>query len=369
MIKSTLANVIVNADPSNYTHGRKGYSICKITPHHMAGILTAEQCGKIFQNPARNASANYGIGNDGTIACYVGEENRAWTSSSSSNDCQAITIEVSDCEYGGQWRISDAAWNSLINLCVDICKRYNFRLEYDGTPRGSLTRHNMFANTNCPGPYLEGRFQELADKVNSILDGETSQPVPQPTPSTGRNVGDVVTINGIYTASNSTKKLKPARTTGTITKIVNGALNPYLLDNGNLGWVNDSVIVEAQQSQPQPQPSRKSVSELADEVIAGKWGVGEERKNRLEAAGYSYTEVQNEVNKRYGKQPVSAPVSSEINVGDTVQINSGAERYVTGQRIPGWVKNNKYKVIQKANKKILLNSIMSWVYVSDVHKA
>ena len=45
----------------------KSYKICKFTPHHMAGILTGEQCGKIFQNPNRQASSNYGIGNDGRI--------------------------------------------------------------------------------------------------------------------------------------------------------------------------------------------------------------------------------------------------------------------------------------------------------------
>jgi hypothetical protein len=35
----------------------------------------------------------------------------------------------------------------------------------------------------------------------------------------------------------------------------------------------------------------KTVAELASEVIAGKWGNGTERKTRLTAAGYSYTEV------------------------------------------------------------------------------
>lgn len=40
----------------------------------------------------------------------------------------------------------------------------------------------------------------------------------------------------------------------------------------------------------------KSVTEVAKEVIAGKWGNGEDRKSRLAAAGYNYTEVQNQVN-------------------------------------------------------------------------
>lgn len=148
MTKSPLTNEVVLADSSNYTHGRKGYKVCKITPHHMAGVLTGSQCARLFQNASRNASANYCIGVDGDIVLNVPEEYRAWTSSSSSNDCQAITIEVSDSDY--DWHISEKSWNSLVNLCVDICCRYNFKLTYDGTPNGSLTRHNMFANTNCP---------------------------------------------------------------------------------------------------------------------------------------------------------------------------------------------------------------------------
>ena len=150
MIKSDLTNKVVEASKSNYTTGRNGYKICKITPHHMAGKLTGEQCAKLFQNKNRKASANYCIGNDGDIVCSVGEENRAWTSSNRENDYQAITIEVSNSSVGGDYPISDKAWNSLVNLCVDICKRYGFKLIYDGTKNGSLTRHNMFANTSCP---------------------------------------------------------------------------------------------------------------------------------------------------------------------------------------------------------------------------
>jgi hypothetical protein len=43
----------------------------------------------------------------------------------------------------------------------------------------------------------------------------------------------------------------------------------------------------------------KSISKLADEVIARKWGDGEDRRNRLTEAGYDYDAVQREVNRRY----------------------------------------------------------------------
>lgn len=47
----------------------------------------------------------------------------------------------------------------------------------------------------------------------------------------------------------------------------------------------------------QPKVVSKSVETVAKEVIAGKWGNGEERKKKLEAAGYNYAAVQAEVNK------------------------------------------------------------------------
>lgn len=56
--------------------------------------------------------------------------------------------------------------------------------------------------------------------------------------------------------------------------------------------------------------SKKTVSQLADEVIAGKWGNGDTRKKKLEAAGYDYAAVQAEVNKQLG-------VSTSMGGGNT----------------------------------------------------
>lgn len=41
----------------------------------------------------------------------------------------------------------------------------------------------------------------------------------------------------------------------------------------------------------------KSITEIAREVIAGKWGNGSDRKKRLKSAGYNYSEVQTKVNE------------------------------------------------------------------------
>lgn len=157
--------------------------ITKITPHHMAGNLTVESCGNIFANPARKASSNYGIGTDGRIALYVEEKNRAWTSGNADNDQSAVTMEVANCAGAPNWEISDKAWNSLVNLCVDICQRNGIKaLTWTGGKDGSLTCHYMFQATACPGPYMKGRMAELANTVNARL-GSQPAPAPQPAPT------------------------------------------------------------------------------------------------------------------------------------------------------------------------------------------
>lgn len=98
-------------------------TVKKITIHHMAGDISLERLGEVFANPGRGASANYAIDVEGDVALYVEECNRAWTSSNSDNDNMAVTIEVANDENGGEWHVSDESYNTLINLCVDICER------------------------------------------------------------------------------------------------------------------------------------------------------------------------------------------------------------------------------------------------------
>ena len=156
--------------------GQRGHKIDKITIHHMSGNLSVEGCGAVFAPVSRQASSNYGIGSDGRVGLYVEEKNHSWCSSSWSNDDRAITIEVAN--DGGaetKWHVSDKALNKLIELCVDICKRNGIsKLNYTGNTSGNLTMHRWFAATDCPGPYLAGKFPYIAEQVNKRLAGKTA---------------------------------------------------------------------------------------------------------------------------------------------------------------------------------------------------
>ena len=146
-------SLLVNYTKLSPNYNTRTGKINKITIHQMAGNISVQTCGNIFANADKEASANYGIDNNGLVGMYVEEKNRAWTSSSFENDNQAITIEVANDGGAPDWHVSDKALNKLIELCVDICKRNNIdKLNYTGDANGNLTRHNMFVPTVCPRP-------------------------------------------------------------------------------------------------------------------------------------------------------------------------------------------------------------------------
>lgn len=65
-----------------------------------------------------------------------------------------------------------------------------------------------------------------------------------------------------------------------------------------------SLHFEGSYQTPQvTQPARKSVHDVALDVLKGLWGNGDDRRNRLTKAGYDYTAVQREVNRIIGGRP------------------------------------------------------------------
>ena len=76
---------------------------------------------------------------------------------------------------------------------------------------------------------------------------------------------------------------------------------------------NEDIIKESGSTE---NTDKKSVDELAQEVIDGKWGDGEARKKKLEAAGYDYNAVQNRVNEMLAKPKKSvAEVAKDVIAG------------------------------------------------------
>jgi lysozyme len=95
-------------------------------------------------------------------------------------------------------------------------------------------------------------------------------------------------------------------------------------------------------------PAKKSVEDLASEVIAGKWGNGTDRKKRLTAAGYDYNAVQAKVNEKLGASEKASAVYYTVKRGDT--LSAIAKKYGTS-----------VSAIQKLNSSLIKN--VNLIYV------
>ena len=160
--------------------GLRTHAIERITPHCVVGQISVERLGEIFFNPARKASCQYGIGSDGRIGQYLEENKRSGCSSSNENDQRAITIECAS-DINPPYVFKDIVYAKLIELCADICKRYNKnKLLWLGDKAKTLsykplqnemilTVHRWFAAKECPGEWLYSRMGDLAAKVTAQL--------------------------------------------------------------------------------------------------------------------------------------------------------------------------------------------------------
>ena len=268
--------------------GQRTHSIDRITPHCVVGQCSVETLGNIMYPTSRQASCNYGIGPDGRVGMYVEEKNRSWCSSSNANDQRAITIECASDTFH-PYAMNDKVYATLITLCTDICRRNgkkkllwfadkNKSLAY--SPKQDemvLTVHRWFANKSCAGDWLYSRLGDVAAKVTVNL---SSASTPTTTPSTSKTTEEVAkeVIAGKWGNGEDRKQ-----------RLTAAGYNYSLIQ----AKVNELMGAKTT-------VSSKSIDELAREVIQGKWGNGEERKNRLISAGYDYSAVQAKVNELMG---------------------------------------------------------------------
>lgn len=305
------SNVMSNSPLVTYTKisshktAPRNNKISKITIHHMAGNLSVETCGNVFQGK-RECSSNYGVSTDGKVGLYVDEKDRSWASSSSVNDNMAVTIEVAD--DGGadtNWHVSDVALAKTIELCADICRRNGIKsLNWTGDTSGNLTVHRMFKATTCPGEYLLSKMSYIASEVNKQLGVSTSN-----------KVSEVHTSSEHSTASTSSDSALAASIASTVTEIkmyrvrkswddADSQIGAFTIlanakkacKSGYFVYDNSGSVVYT----PTSTASNSSVvtkQQLVKDIIAGKYGNGSIRRNNIRKLGYDVDEIQSLVNK------------------------------------------------------------------------
>lgn len=208
-MKMSNSPLVVYTKLSPNHSGTRTQAIDRISPHCVVGQCTAEGLGDWFAKSSTQASSNYGIDKTGRVGMYVEEKNRSWCTSSRANDQRAVTIECAS-DTTAPYAMNNAVYESLINLCADICKRNGKNkliwipdkakaLAYEPAANEMLiTVHRWFANKSCPGDWLYNRLADLAAKVTAKLtDTATPEPATE-TPATFKPYLVRVTISDLY---------------------------------------------------------------------------------------------------------------------------------------------------------------------------
>ena len=111
------------------------------------------------------------------------------------------------------------------------------------------------------------------------------------------------------------------------------------------------------ESKPAASTGKKSTDTIAKEVIAGKWGNGNDRKKKLEAAGYNYNTIQNRVNEMLGVKASSSSGSSGT-TKKTLKVGMKAKPKTAvsydGVKLISSVTKKYYKVIEVKGSRIVL---------------
>lgn len=217
----------------------------------------------------REASAHYQVQSDGRIGQLVWDKDTAWHAGNFDANSTSIGIEHADCQ-ANPWKISDACLENGAHLVAALCKYYKL-----GRPTWmkNVFPHNHFSSTECPA--------SIAGSQNAAYMKRAQQ-----------------WYDAMMKGSSAPAASKPSKP-----------------------------------SKPAPKPAKKKdINTIAQEVIKGAWGNGDDRRRRLEAAGYNYTAVQNAVNAKLGAKsntPTRRPGPSLDDVARAVirgDYGNGEER-------------------------------------------
>lgn len=282
---------------ANQTAGRGGNRISEIIIHH-AATTSFDSIGLTFQNPTRGASAHYGVGRNNNVDQYVSEANTAHHCGNWPHNQRSVGIENVNSSGAPNWEIAPETFNTLVELVRDIASRNSLLPLRVGV---NLFGHKDVSTNPTACPFaLHGRLQEIANRVNNVAAGQS--------PTAPRKSNDVVAAevrNGAW-GNGDDRKARLAAAGYDFNTIQN-------IVNQQLGGSPAAA----------PAPARPSNETIADQVIAGAWGNNPDRVARLQAAGYDAGAIQAAVNQKLGFGSSAPARKSEDQIANEIIAGQG----------------------------------------------
>ena len=239
-----------------------------IVVHNTANDASANNEIEYMKNNENKVSFHYAV-DDIEIVQGIPENQNAWHAGDGRNgegNRKGIAIEICYSKSGREK--FDKAEENAMEFIASKLKEKGWGIE-------KVKKHQDFSNKYCPHRTLDLGWERFLNKIRSYLGEEIVD--------TNTPLKDINTIADEVIAG----------------KWGNGEDRKNRLTQAGYNYSEVQALVN-QKLNGTSTTGKKSIDVIADEVIAGKWGNGNDRKTNLENAGYNYQEVQNKVNEKLG---------------------------------------------------------------------
>ena len=265
-----------------------------IVVHNTANDASANNEIEYMKSNNNKVSFHYAV-DDIEIVQGIPENRNAWHAGdgNGNGNRKGIAVEICYSKTGGE-RFDKAEENAAEFIAS--------KLKEKGWGIDKVKKHQDFANKYCPHRTLDYGWERFLNKIRSYLG--------QSTVDTG-----------------SSKDLNAIADEVIAGKWGNGENRKNRLTQAGYNYSEVQPLVKQKLNGNTSTSNKKSIDTIADEVIAGKWGNGNNRKTNLENAGYNYQEVQNKVNEKLGVS-TSSKKSNETIANEVIKglWGNGQER-------------------------------------------
>jgi N-acetylmuramoyl-L-alanine amidase CwlA len=269
-----------NITTRNYTRGNNR-SIKYIVVHYVGAVSTAKNNSDYFKSI-------YRVVRDEDIAWHCGTTGKYYSNCRNSN---SIGIEMCCYNNNGTLDISENIVNRTIELVKELMAKYKI-------PAENVIRHYDVTHKCCPAPFVNNpsRWNDFKNRLGG-------------------------TVSNTPSSNNGNKSNEEIANEVIAGKWGNGDARKTALQNAGYNYSEIQAIVNQKLTgkiSNTTTSNKKSIDTIVVEVIAGKWGNGEDRKTRLQNAGYNYNEVQAAVNNKLSGKSTSSNKKSNETIANEV---------------------------------------------------
>ena len=273
-----------------------------ITIHNTANNASAENEIKYMIGNNKQVSYHYAV-DDKEIIQGILENRNAWHAGDGNGNGNRKTIGIEICYSTGDKAKFEKAQENAAEFVAYKLKEY-------GWDTNKVYTHKHWSGKHCPHRTLdEYGWEYFINLVKKYMGKQTSPTVTGEMYRVRKSWNNASSQIGAYTIlENAIRACKDGY---------------YVFDSkGNIIYPEKELQVAP------PAPVKKSNTEIAQEVIAGKWGNGAIRKTKLQDAGYDYNAVQAEVERLMKKPEPPKPVLKSV---DTIAAEVMAGKWGNGE--------------------------------------